>query len=91
MENKEVALITGASRGLGKAIAIELAKEGYVIIINCKERVGDASKTKEEIESFGGEADILIDDITIKGKCKELIIQIQKKYGRIENPTLENG
>ena len=47
----KVALITGGSRGIGKAISERFAKEGYNIIINFKENADSANKLKKELES----------------------------------------
>ena len=47
----KVALITGASRGIGKQIAITLAKNGFDISLNCRKENDEVIKIKEEIES----------------------------------------
>ncbi len=49
---KKTVLITGASRGIGKAIAKHFAKEGYSIVINCSKSTDDLMKLKEEIETL---------------------------------------
>jgi len=48
----KVALITGASRGIGKQIAITLAKNGFDISLNCRKENDEVIKIKEEIESY---------------------------------------
>ncbi len=80
----KIALITGSSKGLGKAIAVELAKRGYLVVINCKESFGEATLTKKEIRDLGYKADVLVGDITKKSKCQELIKKIVRKYGGID-------
>ena len=47
---KKVVLVTGASRGIGKAIAVKFAKKGYNVIINCAHREQELMQTKKEIE-----------------------------------------
>jgi NAD(P)-dependent dehydrogenase (short-subunit alcohol dehydrogenase family) len=52
--NDKVAIVTGSSRGIGKAIAIELASNGVNVVINYQETVQLANKTKKEVEIVGG-------------------------------------
>ena len=53
MTANKVALVTGSSRGLGKAIAIELAKNGYDIVVNYARSKTAALETVKEIEALG--------------------------------------
>ena len=61
---KRYALITGASRGIGKAIAIELAKDGCAILLNYKSNHAEAEETKRLIEAAGGEAELIPFDVS---------------------------
>lgn len=61
---KRYALITGASRGIGRAIAIELAKDGCSILLNYKSNHAAAEETKRLIEEAGGEAELLPFDVS---------------------------
>ena len=61
---KRYALITGASRGIGRAIAIELAKDGCSILLNYKSNHAAAEETKRFIEAVGGEAELMPFDVT---------------------------
>lgn len=58
------ALVTGASRGIGRAIAIQLAKDGYRVIINYKSNHEAARETLRLIEEAGGEAELLPFDVS---------------------------
>ena len=61
---KRYALITGASRGIGRAIAIELAKEGCSILLNYKSNHAAAQEAKRLIEEAGGEAELMPFDVS---------------------------
>lgn len=61
---KRYALVTGASRGIGRAIAIELAKAGCAILLNYKSNHAEAEETKRLIEAAGGEAELMPFDVS---------------------------
>ena len=58
------ALITGSGRGIGRAIAERLAKDGYTVIINYRSNIAAAEDTKAAIEAAGGHAELLPFDVT---------------------------
>ena len=57
-------LVTGASRGIGKAIALRLAREGYDLVIHCRSRAGEADAVAQEIIRLGRQARVLQFDIS---------------------------
>ena len=61
--NKKTALITGSSRGIGRAIAIALAQDGYEVILHCAGNVAKAEEAKAQIEADGGTARIIKADL----------------------------
>lgn len=61
---KRYALVTGASRGIGRAIAMELAKDGCTILLNYKSNHAEAEETKRLIEAAGGEAELMPFDVS---------------------------
>ena len=80
----QIAIVTGASRGIGKAIAIFLAKEGAEVIINYSSSLENANKVVSEINSFGGKAYPLQADISNENSVNELIKTVLEKNNKID-------
>ena len=83
MENK-VALVTGSSRGIGKKIAIELAKKGYDIVINYNRSKSAAQETAAEIEQLGRKTLIVKANVGQPEKIKEMFQVIDENFGRMD-------
>ena len=80
----QIAIVTGASRGIGKAIAISLAKEGAEVIINYSSSLENANKVVSEIKAFGGKAYALQADISNENSVNELIKTVLDKHNKID-------
>ena len=80
----QTAVVTGASRGIGKAIAISLAKEGAEVIINYSSSLENANKVVSEIFSFGGKAYPLQADISNENSVNEFIKTVLDKNKTID-------
>jgi 3-oxoacyl-[acyl-carrier protein] reductase len=78
--NKTV-LVTGSSRGIGKAITLYLAKQGFDLVIHCRSQRAQAEAVKTEIEQLGRQARILQFDIADREQCSELINQDIEQHG----------
>lgn len=78
-----VAVITGAGKGIGKAIALRLAKDGYKIAVCYKNSKDAAENTVSEIEAFGGSAAAYRLDITDAQNVNLVISEIEKSFGEI--------
>ncbi len=78
-----VALVTGASRGLGKAIAIEMAKEGADIIVNYCSNESKALEVKNEIEKIGKKALLIKGDVSSNRDVKDMFKIIKKEFGHL--------
>ncbi len=76
-------IVTGASRGIGKAIAITLASEGYRVAINYRENRENALKVLEEIRQNGGEGEIYQADVSLYDEVEQMVKDFHSKYGRI--------
>ena len=87
----KVAIITGASRGLGKAMAIELAREGASIAVAARTveagrgpLPGTIHETVETIKKLGGEARAVQCDVTDENDVTAMVRQVTQHYGRID-------
>ena len=80
---KQVAVVTGASRGIGRAVALELAAKGIFVIINYNGSADRAEKVKKEIEENGGCAEVLQWNVADYKACDQAVRDIVKKYGKI--------
>lgn len=82
--SEKLALITGASRGIGKACAIELAKAGYDIAVNYAGNVDAAVKTVEELKSLGVQAEAFKFDVSNHEEAQKGVEAVLEKFGRID-------
>lgn len=82
--SEKLAIVTGASRGIGKACAIELAKAGYDIAVTFAGNVEAADKTVEEIKALGVNAAAFKFDVSDKDEAAKGIEEILEKFGRID-------
>lgn len=78
--NNKYALVTGGSRGIGKAIAIRLAQSGYNIIINYVSNKDKAEETQKTIKEMGMEAEILQFDVSKKNEVLAAIEQWKSNH-----------
>jgi enoyl-[acyl-carrier protein] reductase III len=81
---QKVALITGSSRGIGKATALQLAQEGYDIVINYARSKKSALETAEEIEALGRKVLVVKANVGDVQKIKEMFLQIDEEFGRLD-------
>ena len=79
-----MALVTGASAGIGKEIAIALAKEGVVVCINYSKSDDDAQLVKKAIEKNNGRAVVFKADVSKKEDVRKMMDFVEEKFGKID-------
>ncbi|MCD8329318.1 MAG: 3-oxoacyl-[acyl-carrier-protein] reductase [Lachnospiraceae bacterium] len=84
MEEKRTALVTGASRGIGRAIAEKLASQGVTVILGCSGQTATAESVAEEIRAAGGEAEVCSFRVEDAEAAAAAIRDLQKRYGSID-------
>lgn len=81
---EKVALVTGASRGLGKAIAVRLAEEGAQVVVNYAKNAEKAEEVVKTIQSAGGTALAMQADVACLEEVEKMVDTIYEKFGRID-------
>lgn len=84
MENKKVAIVTGASRGIGRAIALKLAEAGNLVILNYNGSKEAAKKVQQEITEAGGEAVVYGCNVSDFNACEAFFKEIIGNYGHLD-------
>lgn len=80
----KVAIVTGASRGIGRAIAIALAREGAKLVINYTANTQAAEATLTAVQEAGSQGIMVQADVTAAADCDKLVKAAQDKFGRID-------
>ncbi len=80
----KVAIVTGASRGIGRAIALRFADEGAKVVVNYEARAADAAAVVDAIKAAGGDAIAVAADVSSKADVDRLVAETMAHYGRID-------
>src|SRR5262249_28136898 len=78
------ALVTGGSRGIGAAIAVELARRGFSVVVNYRSRVEAATQVAGQIEALGAQALLVRADVSRADEVRALFREIDEKRGRLD-------
>lgn len=81
---EKVALITGATRGIGREIALTLAESGYDIALNYRKENDDLLNIKQEIENLGRKCLAVKADVSIFEECENLVTETINQFGKID-------
>jgi 3-oxoacyl-[acyl-carrier protein] reductase len=80
----KVAIVTGASRGIGRAIALRLAQDNIAVVVNYAHRASDADDVVQAIEAAGGRAIALQGDVANASDCARLFDATETEYGGVD-------
>ena len=81
---KKTVLVTGSSRGIGRAIALKYAEHGYNVVINCARSTDRLEQVKKEAEALGAACLAVQADVGIWEDCVRLFAQIQEHFGDLD-------
>ena len=80
MSDKTV-LVTGSSRGIGRAIALRLAREGYQLVVHCRSRIDEAQAVARDIEDLGRSARVLQFDVADRQGAQAVLLADVEQHG----------
>lgn len=81
---RKTVLVTGASRGIGKAVAIKFAKKGYNVVISCVHRAEQLEQTRREIKSYQAPCLAYLGDMGDLKSCETLFSLIRSRFGGVD-------
>ncbi|MCQ9325743.1 3-oxoacyl-ACP reductase FabG [Neisseria dentiae] len=87
----ETILITGSNRGIGKAVALALAADGYDIVVHCRSRRSEAEAVAEAVRAQGRQARVLQFDIADRAACREALGADIEQHGAYYGVVLNAG
>jgi 3-oxoacyl-[acyl-carrier protein] reductase len=74
-------LVTGSSRGIGRAIALRLARDGFAVTIHCRSRVDEGKAVQQAIEAAGGSAELAVFDVTDRDAARTCLEALVAQHG----------
>jgi 3-oxoacyl-[acyl-carrier protein] reductase len=77
----DTVLVTGSSRGIGRAIALQLARDGYDLVLHCRSQVEQAHLVESEIRALGRQARVLQFDVSMREKSAEMLLADVEQHG----------
>jgi putative 3-oxoacyl-[acyl-carrier-protein] reductase len=84
-------LVTGSSRGIGKAVALNLARAGFDIVVHCRSRIEEAEEVASTIRNLGKNARVLQFDVSNREECKAKLEADVEQFGAYYGVVLNAG
>ena len=81
---KQTAIVTGGSRGIGRAVAVRLAKDGMNLVINYRGNSAAAEETERLCRELGAEVLLVQGDVSLAEDCEKLAAQAKEAFGRVD-------
>lgn len=81
---KQTAIVTGGSRGIGRAVAVRLAKDGMNLVINYRGNSAAAEETERMCRELGAEVLLVQGDVSRAEDCEKLVAQAKEAFGRVD-------
>jgi NAD(P)-dependent dehydrogenase (short-subunit alcohol dehydrogenase family) len=88
---KKVAIVTGASRGIGKAVAERLARDGFVVVVNYASSAAEAEQVVSTIKAQGGDAIAIKADVSDAAQVEQLFANTLEKLGTVDVVVQNSG
>jgi 3-oxoacyl-[acyl-carrier protein] reductase len=88
---KKIAIVTGASRGIGRAVAKRLAEDGFGVVVNYLSNASEAEQVVIEIQSIGGNAIAVKADVANQADVERLFEETMKKFGSVDVVVHNSG
>jgi 3-oxoacyl-[acyl-carrier protein] reductase len=82
--DQKVALVTGAGRNIGRAIALGLAREGFALVINVRSSVAEGQAVVDELQAMGTPALLCAADVTSQAAVQAMMSQVTQQWGRLD-------
>ena len=84
-------LVTGSSRGIGKAVALNLARAGFDIVVHCRSRIEEAEEVASAVRNLGKNARVLQFDVSNREECKAKLEADVEQFGAYYGVVLNAG
>ena len=89
--NNQTVLVTGSNRGIGKATALKLAKDGFDVVVHCRSRREEAEQVCQQIKALGRNSRVLQFDVAQRAVCREILTEDVAKHGAYYGVVLNAG
>ncbi|HEY8695563.1 MAG TPA: SDR family NAD(P)-dependent oxidoreductase [Chloroflexota bacterium] len=83
-DSRRVALVTGSATGIGRTTAVELAKHGFDVVVNCSRSVAEAQETVRQCAAAGAKSLLVQCDVSDDAQVRRMLAEIENTFGRLD-------